>query len=147
MATNPNPTVVTTSGGGRSGSRHRDVVSSSGAGEVLGASTENLTCEPYLKSYIKLGAKNDVEDVKRLQTFLNQFFEVNNPVTGFYGPVTYEMVKKFQAREEAGTLAPWASAGSPTNGPTGYVYKTTQRWINILKCPDMIANTPIPSLP
>ncbi|NLE07147.1 MAG: hypothetical protein GX627_00835 [Parcubacteria group bacterium] len=122
--------------------------SSGSIGEVLGASTDgSLMCEPYLKTYIKAGAKNDPEEVKKLQIFLNQFFEVNNPVTGFYGPITQDMVNKFQTHQEAAVLTPWSIAGLPTNGPTGYVYKTTQRWINILKCPELITSTPVPPLP
>jgi len=140
------PTPTPTPGG-----RRHDVsgLFGTGGGSVLGASTEDegLMCEPYLKEYIKLGGNNNSEEVKKLQIFLNQFFELNNPVTGVYGPITYGMVKKFQAHQEAGTLAPWASAGVPTDGPTGYVYKTTKRWINILKCPEMLASTPIPQLP
>jgi hypothetical protein len=148
------PSGSSSSGGGGGGSsfsggRQRDISGLlASAGEVLGAATEeSLACEPYLKSYIKLGANNDPEEVKKLQVFLNQFFEVDNPVTGVYGPITYEMVKKFQLHEESAVLTPWAIAGYPTNGPTGYVYKTTKRWINILKCPDMISTTPIPPLP
>lgn len=146
---------VTTGGGGGggsfSGSRH-DIsallAGNNGGGEVLGASTEgSLACEPYLNDYIKMGANNNTEEVKKLQAFLNQFFEVNNPVTGVYGPITQDMVNKFQAHEEVAVLTPWAIVGLPTNGPTGYVYKTTKRWINILKCPEMIANSPIPPLP
>lgn len=139
------------SGGGSSlsGGRRRDVSGLFGSGEVLGASTEDdgLMCEPYLKEYIKLGAQNNPEEVKKLQIFLNQFFEVQNPVTGIYGQITFEMVKKFQAHQEVAVLTPWTIAGLPTDGPTGYVYKTTKRWINILKCPEMIANTPVPTLP
>lgn len=120
-----------------------------GAPQVLGASTddEGLMCEPYLKEYIKFGARNNPDEVRKLQIFLNQFFELSNPITGFYGPITFEMVKKFQAHQEAGTLTPWAVAGVPTDGPTGYVYKTTKRWINILKCPEMLTTTPLPQLP
>ncbi len=132
------------------GGRRRDISGLfSSQGSVLGASTddEGLMCEPYLKEYIKFGAKNNPDEVRKLQIFLNQFFELDNPVTGFYGPITFEMVKKFQAHQEAGTLIPWAVAGVPTDGPTGYVYKTTKRWINILKCPEMLATTPIPQLP
>lgn len=132
------------------GGRRRDISGLfSSLGSVLGASTddEGLMCEPYLKEYIKFGANNNPDEVRKLQIFLNQFFELDNPVTGFYGPITFEMVKKFQAHQEAGTLTPWAVAGIPTDGPTGYVYKTTKRWINILKCPEMLPLTPIPQLP
>lgn len=128
------------------GHRH-NITSQFSGGQVLGASTETPFCEPYLKSFIKFGGQNDPEEVKKLQTFLNQFFETNIPVTGFYGTTTLEWVKKFQSHENDAVLTPWSIAGHPTNGPTGYVYKTTQRWINILKCPDTVGNSPIPSLP
>jgi hypothetical protein len=151
------PTNVVNSDGGSSnntsGGRHHESSgggsggSSGNQGQVLGASTENLSCEPYLKEYIKFGAKNNPEEVKKLQTFLNQFFEINIPITGFYGTTTFDWVKKFQAHQEAGTLKPWEVAGLSTDGPTGYVYKTTKRWINILKCPEMVATLPIPNLP
>lgn len=145
---NPPPAALSTPLPG--GRRHdvSNLFSSNTGGEVLGASTEEgLACEPYLKEYIKFGADNNPEEVKKLQIFLNQFFELDNPVTGFYGQLTFDMVKKFQAHQEAGTLTPWMVAGLPTDGPTGYVYKTTKRWINILKCPEMILTTPIPNLP
>jgi hypothetical protein len=145
--TEPAPTPIDNGRSQESG--HRQDISSllSGGGEVLGASTEAPVCEEYLKDYIKFGANNNPEEVKKLQIFLNQFFEVKNPVTGFYGTTTFEMVKKFQAHQEAATLKPWQNAGLPTDGPTGYVYKTTKRWINILKCPQLIENSPIPNLP
>lgn len=129
-----------------SGRRH-DVSGLFGGGSVLGASTENLVCEPYLNEYIKYGAANNPEEVKKLQIFLNQFFELDNPVTGVYGPITFEMVKKFQAHQKDAILLPWTIFGMPTEDPTGYVYKTTKRWINILKCPEMITTSPFPSLP
>lgn len=130
-------------------SRRRDISGLfSSLGSVLGATTdESLMCAPYLNEYIKFGANNNPDEVRKLQTFLNEFFGVNNPVTGFYGPITFEMVKKFQSNQEAGTLIPWALAGVPTDGPTGYVYKTTKRWINILKCPEMVNTLPLPNLP
>lgn len=129
-----------------SGRRH-DVSGLFGGGSVLGASTEDLICEPYLNEYIRYGANNNPEEVKKLQIFLNQFFELDNPVTGVYGPITFEMVKKFQAHQKDAILLPWTIFGMPTEDPTGYVYKTTKRWINILKCPEMITTSPFPSLP
>ncbi len=153
----PHDTTTTTNtggggggGGGGSSGGHRHSIgggSSAGRGEVLGASTEDLSCEPYLKSYIKLGAKNDPEEVKKLQIFLNEYMGSNLPVSGLYGPMTYDWVKKFQDKSNEGVLVPWTKAGSPTNGPTGYVYKTTKRWINLIKCPELITTTPVPSLP
>lgn len=121
------------------GRRHN----TSGGGEVLGAST----CEPYLLEYIKLGANNNSDEVKKLQEFLNEYMDAGLPVSGFYGQLTYNWVKKFQALHSSTVLLPWTQAGLQTDDPTGYVYKTTKRWINILKCPDTITSNPIPSLP
>jgi len=149
----PTETPVTTSGGGgasNTGGHHRDISNllsgTNTGGEVLGASTGPV-CEDYLKEYIKYEANNNPEEVKKLQIFLNQFFEIDNPITGFYGPITQDMVNKFQMHQEVAVLTPWTIAGFPTNGPTGYVYKTTKRWINILKCPESIAYSSYPSLP
>jgi len=112
--------------------------------EVLGA----MTCsERYLNSYIKYGANNSTEEVKKLQIFLNKFQAANLPVTGYYGPQTRESVNKFQIFHNMFVLAPWVNAGLMTddNTPTGYVYKTTQRWINLLECP--VLGLPMPVLP
>lgn len=124
---------------GRSGGR-RQPPSNNQEGQVLGVSTSNAeippSCEPYIKSYIKLGKPNDVEDVKRLQSFLNEYLKTNLPVTGFYGPMSFEAVKKFQVAEKEFVYTPWVEAGYKFEAPfpTGYVFKTTQWRINNLKC-------------
>jgi fibro-slime domain-containing protein len=123
-------------GGGSFGGRRHDVNGLFGGGQVLGASTGPM-CEEYIKSYIKLGGKNDPEDVKRLQTFLNEFMGAGLTISGTYDQATFDWVKKFQSMHDQSVLAPWANAGLPTGGPTGYVYKTTKRWINLLKCPEL----------
>jgi len=119
-------------------------------GQVLGAATgpegEGECSVPYLNSYLKRGANNDPEEVKKLQIFLNEYMVAGLPVTGFFGPQTFSWVMKFQEVNSNEVLVPWAQAGLPT-GPTGYVYKTTKRWINILKCPILSLTTPIPQLP
>jgi hypothetical protein len=113
-------------------------------GKVLGAQSCSVD---YINSYIRPGGKNDPEDVKKLQTFLNELFGLTIPVTGFYGPRTIAAVRTFQIKHSADVLRPWVLAGlhNDENTPTGFVYKTTKRMINILKCPDM--TTPIPQLP
>ncbi len=134
---------------GRSGSSRRN----NSGGQVLGAFTENTnstttqtttntnsnnsTCEEYIKTYIKFGQNNDVEDVKRLQIFLNEHMKANIPITGFYGEITMSWVKKLQEMHKDEILTPWGIVD-----PTGYVYKTTKRFINIKKCPGL-ANQPI----
>lgn len=151
---NPGPTTGGGGGGGGgggslSGNRH-DVSgllgTSNGGGEVLGAAI-GPSCGNYLNSYIKKGAKNDPEEVKKLQSFLNEFMGANLSLTGVYGSQTISWVHKFQTLHSNAILAPWTSAGLSTNESTGYVYKTTKRWINILKCPELLSVTPIPPLP
>lgn len=112
-------------------------------GRVLGAST----CSPYLTTYIKLGDKNnDKNEVIKLQEFLNEYLGLNLPVDGFYGLKTYNAVKAFQLKHQNEVLSPWVGVGKlkKENDPTGYVYKTTQRWINMIKCPEL--NLPMPEL-
>lgn len=112
-----------------------------GDSEVLGAS-----CTPYLTSYIKFGAENPTDQVIKLQNFLNEELNLTLPVTGIYDAATMEAVKTFQVKYWEEVLLPWVSYGLPTDHtPTGYVYKTTQRWINMIKCKDL--NLPKPQLP
>ncbi|KKW20289.1 MAG: Hemagglutinin/hemolysin-like protein, partial [Candidatus Adlerbacteria bacterium GW2011_GWC1_50_9] len=118
-------------------------------GLVLGAAAEdNLPegCSAYLWEYIHIGRKNNPEQVKKLQMFLNTEMGANLPITGFYGSLSYSWVEKFQVKYWEEVLKPWVPHGLPTEKtPTGYVYKTTRRWINMLNCPSL--NLPIPPLP
>jgi hypothetical protein len=141
------PTVnITAAGGGRTipgGQVLGDSTSTAPQPQVLGDS-----CGLYLLTYIKYGKKNDVEDVKRLQIFLNENMGSTLPISGFFGKMTMKTLKEFQVKYKNDVLTPWADYGltqdEATNG-TGYVYKTTQRWINHLKCEEL--NLPVPQLP
>ena len=102
-------------------------------GEVLGVS-----CGLYMDKHIRLGSsKNDSEQVKKLQGFLNKWLGSNIPITGFYGPLTFAKVKEFQAKYGDDVLKPWN-----LNSPTGIVYLSTLRKINNLECPDIMPNLP-----
>lgn len=139
----PAPTPTENTSSSKQGSRRRDVSSLiSRGGQVLGAST----CEPYLNEYIKFGSENNVEEVKKLQMFLNEFMGADLDVSGSYDENSFEWVKKFQSLHALAILKPWADAGLPTEA-TGYVYKTTKRWINLMKCPESVLSTPLPLLP
>ncbi len=107
------------------------------AEEVLGASTG--TCDLYLYKYIKLGANNDPEEVRKLQLFLNEYLNLNLPVDGIYSQDDYDAVVTFQLTYKDDILKPWADLGllSSANDPTGYVYRTTQRKINLIVCPGL----------
>ncbi len=112
-------------------------------GKVLGAS---ISCGVYLDSYIRLGADNDPTQVKKLQLFLNQNLGTNLPITGYYGRLTYHAVEQFQVKYKETVLLPWIPYGlANETTPTGYVYKTTKRWINELMCPPL--DLPLPQLP
>lgn len=125
-------------------------------GEVLGAATtaEEMPlppgCTAYLNAYLKKGRKSNVPDeVKLLQTFLNEEMNAGLPITGFFGDLTHASVKKFQVKYKKDILQPWIDAGHGGgmdfgNKGTGYVYKTTKRAINMMKCADIAE--PMPEL-
>lgn len=112
-------------------------------GQVLGATA---SCGMYLNEYLKKGGKNNSEEVKKLQTFLNNYLNLSLPVTGFFGPQTFAAVIKFQQSEADLVLSPWVGITLKNNKKgTGYVYKTTKTRINNIMCPEL--NLQIPLLP
>ncbi|HRH24199.1 MAG TPA: DUF642 domain-containing protein, partial [Candidatus Paceibacterota bacterium] len=122
------PTSRSGSGRGRSGG-------SSGDGEVLGAST----CGPLLTDYLKMGWANSPDEVTKLQQFLNDQLGVTLPLSGFFGPMTFDAVKAFQLAHAKDILIPWVglpgSGITGENTPTGFVYQTTRWQINNIWCP------------
>lgn len=129
-------------GGGNPSGSVLGVSTSAPEGQVLGAS-----CTILLNDYLRLGYKNNAEEVSKLQQFLNDHMQSNLPVTGFFGPMTDKAVRVFQLGYKSDVLAPWVPLGfMPTDSTTtGYVYKTTQWKINMIHCPDL--NLPFPQLP
>jgi hypothetical protein len=99
-----------------------------GQGRVLGATTCGE--DGALKVFLKFGKNNDPEEVKKLQTFLNEQLGLSIPVTGVFGPITLAAVKQFQEKYRDEVLAPWG-----VSTPTGYVFKMTKHKINTLMCP------------
>ena len=94
---------------------------------------------------MRVGAKNNPDQVKKLQTFLNKQLGTSLPVTGYFGSKTLDAVNKFQVANADQILSPWVPLGLPNaQTPTGYVFKTTKRWINVLECKSDI---PMPQLP
>ncbi len=128
-------------------------VNPSSGGQVLGTSTAATStddlpagCSAYLGGYLRMGGKNNVEDVKKLQLFLNTHTDAGLPVSGVFGKMTFEAVKKFQLANWEKVLKPWVSLGLSTDHTaTGYVYKTTKHAINLLSCSTY--NAPEPQLP
>lgn len=105
-------------------------------GSVLGASTGQVlgqSCGLYMDKYLRRGsAKNDKGQTEKLQAFLNKWVKSNLPVTGFFGPMTEDAVKAFQASNPDTILKPWNLSAA-----TGLVYITTLRQMNLLECPDL----------
>jgi hypothetical protein len=95
-------------------------------------------CELYLKKFIKLGADNDPEEVRKLEAFLRVFEGFDIPVNGVYEPHDFEAVKIFQQRYAQAVLTPW---GLAANDPTGYVYITTSLTINQIYCHRTVGNS------
>lgn len=129
---NNNPSEGGGGGGGGGSSR-----SSTPAPAVLGAATttplysleEIAACDTYLTAFIKIGQDNDVEQVMRLQRFLNDFEGASLEVNGFYGTTTLAAVHAFQTKYAADILTPWGIGES-----TGFVYLTTRKKVNEIFC-------------
>ncbi len=99
--------------------------------------TDEVECELYLTEYITYGVGNNPQEVEKLQVFLNDHMGENIPVTGFYGEITMGVVNDFQVKYTEEILSPWG-----TTRPTGQVYKTTQRKINDIMCPEVAITMP-----
>ncbi|MBP9852310.1 MAG: peptidoglycan-binding protein [Candidatus Pacebacteria bacterium] len=103
-------------------------------GQVLGEST----CGVYLKDYLRFGYQNNVDEVKKLQTFLNSYMGTTLAVSGTFDGATEAAVRSFQSKEQIFVLTPWNISAT-----TGIVYLTTKTRINNLSCNTL--NAPIPS--
>ena len=115
------------------------------AGVVLGEEVEE--CGIYLYEYIQYGADNNPYEVRKLQAFLNLHMGSSLPITGIYDLATMDVLSQFQVRYKDEVLRPWvedAGTHCDENEPTGYVYKTTKRWINLIMCPTL--DIPMPDL-
>lgn len=93
------------------------------------APVQTSVCAPYIKTYIRYGATNNEEDVRKLETFLNEKQGESLPVDGEYSLDDVEAVKRFQQKYASEVLGIWG-----LNEPTGYVYRTTLMKINSFYC-------------
>lgn len=62
---------------------------------------------PYLTKSIKFGKKNNPEDVKLLEQFLNKYENANLPVDGYYSREDFRAVAKWQEKHANDILTPW----------------------------------------
>jgi len=116
------------SGGGRSSSGSIAVFKPQSP-DIITPSSETTTCTPYLTSYIKKGATNNPEQVKKLQQFLNQYQAESLVVDGIYKDADFSAVMRFQELYRDQILLPWK-----LKHPTGFVYITTVGTINKISC-------------
>jgi hypothetical protein len=107
-------------------------------GEVLGEDT----CGIYLNKYVMYGYSNDPNEVLKLKVFLNEEMGSSLNLDGDYDRAAYNSVKLFQAKYASEILNPWG-----LSKPTGHVYQTTRRWINMIKCPELNLPVPAPLIP
>lgn len=88
---------------------------------IFNAADEKIcTVNPYLKIPIKLGRKNNVEDVKLLEQFLNRYEDADLVVDGLYSREDFNAVIKWQEKYADDILKPWG-----LKKWTGYIYKTS----------------------
>ena len=134
----PGPGPISPNGGGGNGP-----ISTLGGGLVLGASSLGgqvlgESCGLYLDQHLRQGSPfNSPDQVTKLQEFLNKHGFGSFVPTGFFGPLTFNAVKAFQAEYAEQILFPWN-----ITEPTGLVYLTTIRQINLLECPDLTLGVP-----
>jgi peptidoglycan hydrolase-like protein with peptidoglycan-binding domain len=89
------------------------------------------TCEWYLTAFIREGAANDTEQVKRLQSVLKDVEGAAIEVNGTYDKPTLKAVHEFQTKYKDDILTPWGESKS-----TGFVYLTTRKKVNEVYCRD-----------
>lgn len=133
------PNNLTEDNDGGSSSSGSRVGGRSGGGEVLGAETEAL-CEFGIDTYMRLGYKNNPEQVKILQWLLNKYVAPMPPlpIDGYYGLTTEAAVRAFQIKYKDTILTPWNLVT-----PTGIFFRTTLATAKNLECPEEIV--PVPS--
>lgn len=130
----PNDNDETNGGGGHTThtSHHGG---STPVGQVLAAED---TCGIYVTEYLRVGYKNDMATVMKVQQFLNNYMNAGLAVDGIYGPATAASVSAFQAAHQEKVLNPWGIAAA-----TGIFYLTTETEVNNIMCPAL--NLPIPT--
>ena len=101
--------------------------------------TPPTTCTAILDTYMRKNMVNNPIKVMILQTFLNFDLGLSLDINGIFDQSTDEAVREFQLKYSEEVLKPWG-----ITSPTGYLYKTTLRWINMLSCQTL--NLPMPEL-
>ncbi len=96
----PTPVVSGGGGGGAVVSYGGGVYTNTSIATTTSATTTaiNTSCAPYFVKYMRIYAKNDTAEVKKLQSFLDQYEGEKLPVTGRFITMTDAAVKRFQTK-------------------------------------------------
>ncbi len=86
-------------------------------------------CNDYLTKDIRLGARNDKQEVIKLEKFLNTYEGEKLIAGGVYDGTDQAAVKRFQEKYRTAILDPAGVAS-----PNGLVLKGTRKQINALYC-------------
>ncbi len=122
-------------------------VSRSGEHEEIGEELTITVAEQpvfecsYLEDYLRIDLDNNPAEVYKLQVFLNDYQNIETPVSGVFDQATFNSVVIFQERYADEILEPWGH----TSG-TGYVYVTTKKLINEIVCQKDIDFTNLQSI-
>ncbi len=101
VSTTPAPETQPSSVSTEQPGESHEILSLNAAPEVA------CSAHTFLTKAIKLGAKNNPEDVKLLEQFLNTYEQANLPVDGIYSREDYNAVIKWQEKYTDDVLKPW----------------------------------------
>jgi hypothetical protein len=88
---------------------------------------DTKTC-PYFVQYLKQGdrdGKKGINEIKKMQTFLNEQLGIKLPISGTFGLQTKKAVEQYQVKYADKVLAPWNFSK-----PTGRWYQSTRNLAN-----------------
>lgn len=95
---------------------------------------------PYFIGFAKKGWNNNREEVRKIQTFLNQNTNAEIVEDGIFGIKTEKAVKDFQQKYFMQIIAPWIDV-TGLQKPSGWWFKTTAAWANsLLGCPTVVSD-------
>lgn len=143
VTVNTPPVTTTSSGGGGGGGNPNFATFGFGGGIVAGASTSagevlGDSCGLYMDQFLRRDwTGNNTAQVIKLQEFLNKHGFGALDITGIFGLDTETAVKNFQQQYADEILTPWG-----LSEPTGLVYITTLRQINLIECPHLSLQIP-----
>lgn len=92
-------------------------------------SLDNDECPPYLLAPVGIGMRNNHDDVRRVERFLNVFERADLAEDGLYGFSDIQAVKRFEYKYAELVLIPRG-----IEGPTGRVHDKTKDLMDALAC-------------